>query len=411
MPDSSRRLPLRGIKVIDLSRALGGPMATTLLADLGADVVKVEPLNGEMIRGWAPFDGDTSLYDFSVNRNKRSLTLDLRSQEGKALLRRLAAASDVLVENFRPGVLAQVGIDDEFLECEAPDLILGSISGFGVEGPLRDDPCFDQVAQAMGGLMSLTGPPGEAGYRVGIPISDILSGMFTALGVCAALVGRGKPRASVHKIETSLLESVLGVLTFQAQRYLSLGEVPHAAGNDHPTLAPYGAFATQDVPIVIAAATNDQWARLCAVIEAPALVTDPQFLTGRDRDVHRQLLREQVEDRLRHQPARVWEERLRQADIPVGPVQNMAGVFNHPQVQAIRMVTTVQHAVLGETSVLRGPLRLDQEPVPVYQAAPALGEHSYEVLSDYGLASAEIDELAASGIISRTEPSPITQPG
>ncbi len=357
-----------------------------------------------MVRGWAPFDGDTSLYDVSVNRNKRSLTMDMRSPEGKALLQRLAAASDVLVENFRPGVLAQIGIDEDFLEHEAPELIVGSISGFGGEGPLRDDPCFDQVAQAMGGLMSLTGPPGESGYRVGVPISDILSGMFTALGVCAALVGRGKPGASVHKVETSLLESVLAVLVFQAQRYLSLGEVPHAAGNDHPTLAPYGAFATQDVPIVIAAATNDQWARLCTVIGAPALATDPQFVTGRDRNVHRQLLRNQVEERLRQQPARVWEERLRQASIPVGPVQDMAGVFTHPQVEAIRMVITAEHAVLGETKVLRGPLRLDQEPVPVYRAAPTLGEHSHEVLNEYGLASEEIDELAARGIINPTEP-------
>jgi crotonobetainyl-CoA:carnitine CoA-transferase CaiB-like acyl-CoA transferase len=398
---SSHHLPLRGTRVIDLSRALAGPMATTLLADLGADVIKVEPLGGEMVRGWAPFAGETSLYDVSVNRNKRSLTLDFRSPEGRALLRRLTADSDVLVENFRPGVLGQIGIDADFLANEATDLIVGSISGFGAEGPLRDEPCFDQVAQAVGGLMSLTGPTGESGFRVGVPLSDILSGMFTALGICAALAGRGQPATSVHRVETSLLESVIGVLVFQAQRYLSLGEVPRAAGNDHPTLAPYGAFATQDVPIVIAAATDEQWARLCAAIEAPELAADARFLTGRDRSAHRHLLRDQIEARLRHSPARTWEERLRRSDIPVGPVQDMAGVFGHPQVQAIQMVTSVEHASLGQTRVLRGPLRLDGKPVPVTRAAPVLGEHTADVLTDLGLSDAEIDDLASRRIVSQ----------
>lgn len=403
MSASARRLPLDGIKVLDLTRAVAGPMATTLLADLGAGVVKVEPPGGEMIRRWAPFDGETSLYDVSVNRNKRSLCIDFRTEEGKTLLRRLAAGSDVLVENFRPGVLTKLGLDPDFLEREAPRLIVGSITGFGPVGPLRAEPCFDQIVQGMAGLISLTGSPSDSGYRVGIPIGDILSGMFAALGICAALAGRSDPDTSVRTVETSLLESVLGVLTFQAQRYLSLGEVPRAAGNEHPVLAPYGAFATQDVPVIIAASTDEQWARLCDAVGAPDLSTDPRFLTARDRNVHRQVLREQLEGRLQAEPAIVWEERLRRANVPVGPVQDIAGVFAHPQVQATEMVATVDHAVLGETSILRAPLRIDGVPAPVHGAAPTLAQHTSDVLADYGLTAEEIDDLASRNVVSTAD--------
>lgn len=392
MSTLSPRLPLEGVKVLDLTRALAGPMATTLLADLGADVIKVEPVEGEMIRRWAPFDGDTSLYDVSVNRNKRSLTLDFRSDSGKALLRRLALECDVLVENFRPGVLEQLGLDPYGLRQDAPQLIVARMSGYGPVGPLRDEPCFDQIVQGMAGLMSLTGDPAGPKYRVGIPITDILSGMFTAIAIAAALAARGSG-AQVNQVETSLLESALGVLTFQAQRYLSLGEVPPAAGNDHPVLAPYGVFSTADVPINIAAATDDQYGRLTEVIGAPELQSDPRFATSRARTAHRSELRDELEAVLTTAPASEWEERLRAASIPVGPVQDMAGVFNHPQVQAVEMVTSVEHGSLGNINILRGPFRVDGEPVPVRRPAPLLGEHSREILIQFGLSEPEIDQL------------------
>lgn len=392
-------LPLHGIRILDLTRALAGPMATTLLADLGADVVKVEPIDGEMIRRWAPFDGETSLYDVSVNRNKRSLTLDFRSDDGKQLLRSLALKSDVLVENFRAGVLAELGLSPESLKVDAPQLIVASISGFGPAGPLRDEPCFDQVVQGMAGLMSLTGEPGGTGYRVGIPIADILAGMFTALGVAAALAGRIGESTTVTRVETSLLESALGVLTFQAQRYLNLDEVPPAAGNEHPVLAPYGIFATADVPINIAAATDDQWSRLCTAINAPELADDRLFRTSRDRTLNRRYLQKRLEERLTQATADAWEQRLRKAGIPVGPVQDMAGVFSHPQVRATEMVTTVEHPVLGPTFVLRGPFRLENRPVTAYRSPPTLSQHTREVLTEHGLSSGDIDDLVARGVI------------
>jgi crotonobetainyl-CoA:carnitine CoA-transferase CaiB-like acyl-CoA transferase len=398
MATSPPRLPLEGVKILDLTRALAGPMATALLADLGADVIKVEPIEGEMIRRWAPFDQDTSLYDVSVNRNKRSLTVNFRSESGKSLLRRLALESDVLVENFRPGVLEQLGLCPENLSRDAQHLIVARMSGFGPVGPLRDEPCFDQIVQGMAGLMSLTGDPNGQKYRVGIPIADILSGMFTAIAIAAALSSRGTGRGT-NLVETSLLESALGVLTFQAQRYLSLGDVAPAAGNDHPVLSPYGVFATSDVPINIAAATDDQYERLTDVIGAPDMKSDPRFSSSRDRTAHREELREELEAVLKSASASEWEERLRAARIPVGPVQDMAGVFNHLQVQAVGMVTNVDHGTLGSTDVLRGPFRIDGQPVPVRRAAPLLGEHSLEVLQQFGFSEPEVQQLVADATV------------
>jgi crotonobetainyl-CoA:carnitine CoA-transferase CaiB-like acyl-CoA transferase len=391
-------LPLAGVRVLDLTRALAGPFCTTLLADMGADVTKVESLTGDMIRGWGPFDAETSLYHLSVNRNKRSLAVDLRSPEGRALLRDLAARSDVLVENFKPGILAGLGLDPAVLAEELPELIVASVSGFGSVGPLRDDPGFDQIAQGMAGLMSVTGPTDGGPTRVGVPIADLLSGMFTAFGVAAALAGRSRTGGRVH-VETSLVESVLGVLTFQAQRYLSLGEVPASVGNDHPVISPYGVFPTADAPLNIAIATEQQWQAFCDVVEAPGLAAHPDFVDGKCRQANRDALRVEIERLLRGRTSNEWLTLMRAAGLPVGPIHDMAGVFADEQVTALEMVTTVEHPALGQVETMRGPLRLNGVPVPVERAAPLLGQHTVEVLEELGRTPSAIEDLLGSGTV------------
>lgn len=393
------QLPLSGIRVVDLTRALAGPMCTTLLADLGADVVKVEPLQGDMIRGWGPFTGGVSVYHLAVNRNKRSIALDLRSDRGRQVLRGLVGRCDVLVENFRPGVLGAMGLDPARLRSEDPNLIVASVTGFGESGPLKDDPSFDQIAQGVAGLMSLTGIEGTPPTRVGIPIADILAGLFTTIGVTASLAGRAR-LGSAGSVATSLLESVIGVLTFQAQRYLSIGEVPGQAGNNHPTISPYGVFATADVPINIAVATEHQWERMCATIGAPELVSRSEFADNNSRRRNLATLRTEIERRLIAKNALEWTDAFRQAGLPVGPIHDMAGVFADPQVVAMDMIRTVEHPTLGAVRLLRGPIRFDGCPTPVSRAAPLLGEHTREILEELGLDAASVDGLIENGLAS-----------
>jgi len=390
-------LPLRGLRVLDLTRALSGPYCASLLGDLGADVVKVETPTGDMIRAWGPFDEDVSLYHLSVNRNKRSISLDLRHAEGQEALKRLVAVSDVVLENFRPGVLDQLGIGAAWIEAHHPEVIVASISGFGAVGPLSDEPAFDQVAQGIGGLMSVTGTQQSGPLRSGVPLADILSGMFAALGVCAALAGRGQARPA-RRVETSLLESVIGVLTFQAQRYLSLGEIPQPTGNEHPIIAPYGAYQTADGPLNLAVGTAQQWESLCLVVEDEALAHDTRFLDGNARHLHRAELADALEARLRSKPRAAWIKAMRAARIPAGPINDMAETFADAQVQALGMVELIDHPRLGPTNVLRGPLRFSGEPVHVRLAPPELGQHTVEVLQEAGFSADAADDLVSRGI-------------
>lgn len=390
-------LPLEGIRVVDLTRALSGPYCTTLLADLGADVIKVESASGDVIRSWGPIHEDESLYHLSVNRNKRSIQLDLRDRAALEVLRELVKASDVLVENFRPGVLDKIGLGPEWCAEHAPTTVVANLSGFGTVGPLSSYPAFDQIIQGMSGLMSVSGPPGQP-TRFGIPIVDILAGLVGAVGISAALVGRAQG-AGPRRVETSLIESALGALTFQAQRWLTTGEVPVSTGNDHPVIFPYGVFPTATEPLILAVATNDQFTSLCAVLGEDQLAADERFRGPESRDLHRDALRKELERALDRRSAEEWLDRLRPAGVPAGPVHDMAGVFGDPQVQALGMTTRIGHATLGDVEVLRGPLRLDGEPVPVTRAAPVAGAHTREVLRELGLSEARIDQLAASGAL------------
>lgn len=396
-------LPLEGIRIVDLTRALAGPYCTTLLADLGADVVKVESASGDVIRSWGPIHQGESLYNLSVNRNKRSIQLDLRDDGALEVLRELVTASDVLVENFRPGVLDEIGLGSEWCAQHAPTTLVAHLSGFGTTGPLSSYPAFDQIIQGMSGLMSVSGPPGEP-TRFGIPIVDILTGLVGAVGISAALVGRVQG-IGPRRVETSLLESALGALTFQAQRWLTSGEVPVSTGNDHPVIFPYGVFSTATEPLILAVATDDQFASLCAVLGEDQLVTEARFRSPESRDLHRDALRKELESALGRRSVEEWLERLRPAGVPAGPVHDMAGVFAEPQVRALGMTKRVGHETLGDVEVLRGPLRLDGEPVPVTRAAPPAGAHTREVLRELGLPEDRIDQLVASGALIASEPS------
>jgi crotonobetainyl-CoA:carnitine CoA-transferase CaiB-like acyl-CoA transferase len=388
------RQPLTGVRVIDLTRALAGPMCTALLADMGAEVIKVEPLpRGDNSRLNPPYDGSRSLYFASINRNKKSVAVNLRSEQGLSLLRLLVATADVLVENFRPGVLAGMGLAPDRLRAEHPGLVIASISGYGPVGPERETPGLDQIAQGMSGLMSLTGAGENTPMRFGVPIIDTIAGAFAAYGVAAALAGRGVTGQGTH-IQTSLLESALAALTFQAQQYLSTGEVPRPQGNNHPVLTPYGTFATADQPINLAIGSPGQWPVLCEVLGEPALADQPDYADPGTRLAHRDELQADIERLLAPHPSAHWIRLIRAAGVPCGPIHTLDQVFADPQVRALDMV---RHA--GELPLLRGPLWADDTPVPVRAGPPVLGAHTAQTLTALGLSGEELDDLAQHGII------------
>lgn len=392
-------LPLAGITVLDLTRALAGPYATALLADLGATVTKVESVKGgDSTRGWPPFEGDHSLYYDSTNRGKSSIALDFYSEEGQGLLRRLALASDVVIENFRPGVMAELGLDPESLLAERPGLVVASVSGFGATGPLSQTAGLDQVAQGMSGLMSVTGADSDNVYRVGIPVIDIISGIFTAVGILAALVDRERTGTG-HTVSTSLLEAALAISVFQGQRYLSTGVVPEPQGNDHPVLAPYGVFATADIPVIIAVGNEKQWRELCELVGDAGLADHPDLVTGKLRTRHRAELKERLEALLAARPGTEWVELFRAARIPTGPIYDYAQVFEDAQVKHLDMVQHVTRADGSDLPLLRGPVSIDGAALPIRKAPPALGEDTREVLSALGLTEEQVEGLLDAGIV------------
>lgn len=399
-------LPLAGIVVLDLSRALAGPYCTALLADLGATIIKVESQKGgDITRAWPPFEGDHSLYFESINRGKSSLALDFYSAEGQQLLREMALNSDVIVENFRSGVMTEMGLDPDELRAEKPSLVISSISGFGEVGPLASSAGLDQVAQAMSGLMSITGPHAGEFYRFGIPIIDIVSGIFSAVGIIAALYQRDGQRAGGSAtgegaiVSTSLLEAAIALSVFQGQRYLSLGSAPSPTGNDHPSLTPYGVYQASDGPLVIAVGNDKQWVQFCELLGAPELGTDERFVTGRARTDNRPALKAELERLLAARTATAWTELIREAGIPVGPIYTYDQVFDDEQVKALHMVIETTRADGSTLPLVRGPLSINHEATPIRKNPPALGEDTDAVLASYGLTPEQIAELRAKGVV------------
>jgi crotonobetainyl-CoA:carnitine CoA-transferase CaiB-like acyl-CoA transferase len=386
-------LPLEGYRVIDLTRARAGPTAVRQLADMGASVIKVE--SREQIEG----DSTALGFDFlNLHRNKRSITLDLKHPRGVEIVKRLAKDADVLIENFRPDVKHRLGIDYDALSQVNPRLVYGSISGFGQTGPYRDRPGYDQIAQGMGGLMSITGLPGQGPVRVGIPVADLTAGIFLAQGILVALLEREKSGKG-QWVHTSLLQAMVTMLDFQAARWLIDGEIAPQAGNDHPTGIPTGVFTTADGHINIAASGQTMYRRLCTAIDAPALIEDPRFRTLADRSRNRKVMNEELDKILVRRTSREWIEILNKAGVPSGPILNIKEVFENEQVRHLQMAQPVHHPERGDMLVQALPVVLSRTPGAVRMPAPIQGEHTDQLLAELGYTAEEMAGLRKDAVV------------
>ncbi len=393
-------LPLSGIRVLDLTRALAGPFCAMVLGDLGADVVKVEPTpDGEMTRSWGPFQDGTSVYYLSINRNKRSLALDFRKPEALDLIRDMARSADVVIENFRPGAMKSMGLSSDSLLADNPRLVYASVTGFGHDGPYGDWPGVDQIAQGMSGLMSITGQPDGDPTRLGMPIGDVCAGMWIAIGIQAALMQRQATDRG-QRVETSLLAGLVGMLNVQGQRELSLGDTPRRQGNDHPVIVPYGGFHAADGPFNLAALTNEMWARLCRLTGLDDMIDDPDYIDNGARMRNREEMKRRLNAVFAQRPRMHWVDALVKLGLPAGPIYDMPDVFEDPQVRHAGMVETIEHPQIGPLKLLSNPLRLDSiGPKTIRMPPPILGQHSAEVLADYGIDDARIAALCKGEVV------------
>ncbi len=392
--------PLSGLTILDLSRVLSGPYCTMLAADMGARVIKIEhPKGGDDTRAWGPpFLGGESAYYLSINRNKESVAVDFKTADGRALLDRLIARADVLVENFRPGTLDRHGLGFAELSARHPALIYVSISGFGQNGPRRDEAGYDAIAQAEGGLMSITGIPEGPPVRLGVAVADIVSGMFAFQGLLLALLARGRTQRG-QLVDVSLLDSVAALLTYQASRYFASGEVPTRTGNRHMTIAPYDTYEAADGVLVLAVGNDLQWRRLCGALGLGNLGQDDRYRTNAGRVTHYEALRPALADAFRSRKLGPLVDLLRREGVPCGGVRSVAEVLADPQIAARAMVETVEHSLLGPVRVLGVPTKLMDTPGSVRTPPPLLGQHTRAVLTELGLSQEEIDRLGRSGAI------------
>ena len=376
-------LPLEGVKVLDLSRVLAGPYATMVLADLGADVVKVEhPERGDDTRHWGPpFVGGESAYFLSVNRNKRSIGVDLRDPDGLERVRRLAAGADVLIENMRRGTLERFGLGYEALKETNPGLVYCSVTGFG-PGKDRERPGYDFLVQARAGIMGITGSPGGEPTKVGVAIADIVCGLYAATAILAAL-HRREATGEGARIEVPLFESALSWLANRGQEYLVSGEDKGRMGNAHPTIVPYQTFDASDKPIAVAVGNDAQFGRLCAAIGRPELADDERYATNPARVANREELVEVLQKRFAERTADEWVERIREAGVPIGPVNTLADVFSDEHVLSSGILQTVEHPAAGVLEMLAPPVLVEGERPPIRRPPPTLGQHTEE-LEDWG---------------------------
>jgi formyl-CoA transferase len=395
MPHLPASPALARFRVIDLTQVRAGPTCCRQLADWGADVIQVQM--PEHMRGDDTLGGqDGSDYQFT-HRNKRSVTLNLKEPEGIAALKQLIQTADVVVENFRPDVKFRLGIDHATLAAEHPRLVYASISGFGQTGPLAKRPGFDQIAQGMGGLMSVTGLPGQGPVRVGIPIADLCAGIFAAQGILVALLER-EVSGKGQWVQSSLLQSMVYMMDFQTARWLTDGEVPGQAGNFHPTSIPTGVYRARDGYMNIAVFGSKIWERFCTTLGAPEWITDPRFHDKPSRSKHRDALNAAINERLAPHDRSHWIERFNADGVACGHINDVQGVFDEPQVQHLGMVHHVTSARLGPQRLVGQPMVLDRTPSSVARAAPLRGEHTEEVLGELGMAPDEIARLKARGV-------------
>jgi len=391
--------PLAGLRVLDLTSQLAGPYCTMILGDLGADVVKVErPGRGDDTRAMAPHVAGESAPFMTFNRNKRSLTVDLKTPEGLAIVRALAARADVLVENWRPGTAARLGLGWDELRATNPGLVYCSISGFGQTGPYAARGGFDRIAQGMSGLMSINGEEDGPPLPVPLPVSDLGAGMFAVIGILAALHVRQRTGQG-QCVDTSLLETPIAWSVYEAAQYFATGEVPRRLGLGHRTAAPYQPFRTADGWLVLGGAAPGFWAPICRVLGCEELIDDPRFATPALRVQHRRELEALLEARFKTDTTAAWLARLEAAGVPAGPILTYDQVFADPHVRAREMVVTVEHPRAGRLETLGVPVKLSATPGAVRRPAPTLGEHTDEVLRELGYDEAAIRDLRARGIV------------
>jgi crotonobetainyl-CoA:carnitine CoA-transferase CaiB-like acyl-CoA transferase len=389
-------LPLARFTVLDLTRVRSGPTCVRQLADWGANVIKIEA--PEEIDTGSGMGGDRHGPDFQhVHRNKRGITLNLKQADGLALFRRMVEKADVVVENYRPDVKDRLGIGYEALSAINPRIVLGSISGFGQDGPYARRPGFDQIAQGMGGLMSVTGLPGQGPVRVGIPVADLTAGLYTAIGILVALLEReqtGKGRW----VHTSLLEAMVAMMDFQATRWTMAHEVPKQAGNDHPTTVPTGLFRTSDGLMNLAGGGQEMWNRIVATLGIEEQAKDPAFATDRSRAQNREKTNALLQSVLETDTSENWIARLNKAGVPCGPVYAMDQVFADPQVRHLGLEWPVEHPSLGTLNLVRAPMNLEGVDPP-RRPTPERGEHTAEVLAEFGVSAEELAALRAKGAV------------
>ena len=391
-------MPLSGVRVLDLTRVLSGPFCTALLGDLGADVIKVEAPEGDSVRGQGAIRDGLSWYFAQFNRNKRSIRLDLRKAEGREVLAALIRRSDVLVENFRPGVLARMGFTEARLQELRPSLVTCAINGFGSTGPYRDRPAFDFIAQAMSGFMSVNGRPEDPPLRSGLPISDLIAGLYAALSITASVM-HARTTGEGQQTEVSLTNGLVSLLAYIATNYFATGTQPARSGNDHPIAAPYGLFPTRDGQIALAPPDDAFFGRLMDALGEPDLKTDPLYSTQLARVANRDRINAIVGGKLAMNTTVHWVETLNRAGVPCGPVYDLAQVFADPQIQSQEMRLSVPHPGHGTVDMLGFPMKLSATPCQVRRPAPRLGEHADEVLAELGYAAAQRAALRRAGVI------------
>ena len=397
MATTNGALPLSRFTVLDLTRVRAGPTCVRQLADWGANAIKIEL--PEAVEGNAALGGPRHGSDFqNLHRNKKSITLNLKAPEGLKLFKRLIEKADVVVENYRPDVKHRLGVDYESLSAINPRLVYGSISGFGQDGPYHRRPGFDQIAQGLGGLMSITGLPGQGPVRAGVPIADLCAGLSCALGILTALLER-EATGKGQWVQASLLQAQIFMLDFQAARWLLEKEVPPQAGNNHPTSIPTGVFKTADGHINIASAGEVIWQRLCKAIEAPELLDDARFADGAARSDNRDALNAAIESRTKNYTSEVLIDLLNTAGVPCGPIYSVDQVFRDAQVKHLGMAQPVQHPELGDIELVGQPFTLSRHSGKLRTATPARGQHTAEVLGELGLTSDEIADLQCRQVV------------
>jgi formyl-CoA transferase/CoA:oxalate CoA-transferase len=395
------QLPLEDVKVLDLTHALAGPFCSTMLADFGAQVIKLEPPgSGDIARGWgAPLPGGETAYFVSLHRHKRGVVIDLKQREGKELFFKLVEKSDVVLENYRVGALKRLGLDYEAARKRNPSIIYCSVSGFGQDGPYRDRAALDLILQAESGMISVTGEPGSGGTKAGVSIADMTAGMYCAYAVMLAL--RVKDRTGEgQQVDISMMEGQLALLGTAIANYFANGEIPKPLGTAYSVVVPYQTFRTKSRDLALAIAGEKLWKKFCPVMGCPELLEDARYVNTVERSKHRESLITKLQAVFLTRTYEEWEKLLLENDIPVGAINNIAQAVEHPQVKARKSLREVEHPSVGKVRVVGSPVRLSKTPAKTPTSSPIHGQHTREVLQDVlGLSTSEVDRLAASGVV------------